>query len=714
MPQIPPKYIDIKTYIELHSSEPIVLETLAARAHVTPYHLVHEYSRYFHISPIEYLIQLRLHRAMILLRDPAYTITHIAALVGYDDQCYFSRLVQKRFGRSPRTLRREISRMPSDAFSSYAANVFTTTAVEWLPILDQDFSQTRSLDSRWCAYHNRAAYQQTTPVPMSEFVSIEHGYLRLLPKPWRSTLRWEAEIPEEVKIEVVIGNTSHAGPNIGLAISGDTWTGYRLRLVGGLSIELETEYAGFYEVLCQCPYSLDPTASEYTITFWRTGYSLFAEIDGQRILDYHDPLPLYGLRHHSLAISRYFDSGSADFKRIRIWSKNISRMKDILEPGRQYWSKGQIDEAHAWFQRIADNSSHGARITMTAQYLAAVTLSDTSQKREQQLQAIVDAPAQPLRLHALQQLILQYLSQGDLKGFTVLVERTYAVPALQEKILRLGDHLHQVLQQALPAQLPAILACIAQIPLTAISLDNIPLTSLTPITGMPLQSLSIKATGITDLAPVCNMPLQKLIVDNCPITDLTPLSRSPLTFMSCNDTGISDLSPLRKLPLHFLYCNQNEVTDITPLASLSQLRLLMINHNTISDLKPLGGLPLTGLYCSNNNLVDLTSLAGMPLEAFDCSYNRISNLSPLKEAPLRHLNCKSNRLTSLLPLSGMPLEILDCGKNRLTTLHPVRNAPLHHLKCTHNRITDLSLLKRLRLIELDCRDNAITSLAPIT
>ena len=79
------------------------------------------------------------------------------------------------------------------------------------------------------------------------------------------------------------------GLNLAIAISGDLWNGYRLRLVGYQHIVLETTISGGWEVLHRCALALDPHAQEYHIVFWRSDNVFYAEVDGQRILEYQEP-----------------------------------------------------------------------------------------------------------------------------------------------------------------------------------------------------------------------------------------------------------------------------------------------------------------------------------------------------------------------------------------------------------------------------------------
>lgn len=90
----------------LHYDQPFQRDALAASLGVTPGYLTHLFHKELGMTPSEYLTRLRIVRARELLANPAFTITDVAARVGYDDAAYFSRIFLKETGHSPRAFRR--------------------------------------------------------------------------------------------------------------------------------------------------------------------------------------------------------------------------------------------------------------------------------------------------------------------------------------------------------------------------------------------------------------------------------------------------------------------------------------------------------------------------------------------------------------------------------------------------------------------------------
>ncbi len=60
------------------------------------------------MTPMQYIISVRMTHAQQLLSTTDYTITEISAVVGYDNPLYFSRLFKKQIGLSPTDYRKNL------------------------------------------------------------------------------------------------------------------------------------------------------------------------------------------------------------------------------------------------------------------------------------------------------------------------------------------------------------------------------------------------------------------------------------------------------------------------------------------------------------------------------------------------------------------------------------------------------------------------------
>lgn len=90
-----------KQYIEHHFAEQITVEQIAELVGVDRTHFSKMYRKAYGISPIDFLLQLRMHEAKLLLKHTNYKIAEIAQAVGYQDISSFSKAFKKRVGMSP-------------------------------------------------------------------------------------------------------------------------------------------------------------------------------------------------------------------------------------------------------------------------------------------------------------------------------------------------------------------------------------------------------------------------------------------------------------------------------------------------------------------------------------------------------------------------------------------------------------------------------------
>ena len=91
----------VRRYIDNHFKEPITLDMLATLVHINKYHMAHNFTRDYGISPINYLLNLRLQESRSLLQSTNYSMSQIAHIVGFSSSSYFSQIFRKTMGISP-------------------------------------------------------------------------------------------------------------------------------------------------------------------------------------------------------------------------------------------------------------------------------------------------------------------------------------------------------------------------------------------------------------------------------------------------------------------------------------------------------------------------------------------------------------------------------------------------------------------------------------
>ncbi|MDZ8118593.1 helix-turn-helix domain-containing protein [Pontiella sp. NLcol2] len=82
------------------------LDELLNIAHMSRSNLMRVFRKATGQTPIEYLVRLRIQKAMEMLRNTDLTITEIALEVGFNDSNYFTRQFRRILGESPRDFRR--------------------------------------------------------------------------------------------------------------------------------------------------------------------------------------------------------------------------------------------------------------------------------------------------------------------------------------------------------------------------------------------------------------------------------------------------------------------------------------------------------------------------------------------------------------------------------------------------------------------------------
>ena len=74
---------------------------LADKCNISEVYLKKLFVKKFGMSPIRYIIQLKINHACDLLRSGQYTVSRISELCGYDNVYFFSRQFKEYVGTSP-------------------------------------------------------------------------------------------------------------------------------------------------------------------------------------------------------------------------------------------------------------------------------------------------------------------------------------------------------------------------------------------------------------------------------------------------------------------------------------------------------------------------------------------------------------------------------------------------------------------------------------
>lgn len=94
---------EVRQYIEDNYTKQLTLTQLAQVTCLSPSYLSSAFKQQYTQSPMEYVTQLRIHKAKQLMQQEDVRLKYIAEAVGYNDEFYFSRVFKKAEGVSPTT-----------------------------------------------------------------------------------------------------------------------------------------------------------------------------------------------------------------------------------------------------------------------------------------------------------------------------------------------------------------------------------------------------------------------------------------------------------------------------------------------------------------------------------------------------------------------------------------------------------------------------------
>ena len=72
---------------------------------MSPSSLYKKMKEYSGLSPMEYVMKVRLHRAVELLKDDSVSVQEVASAVGFNTHSFFSECFKREFGMTPRQWR---------------------------------------------------------------------------------------------------------------------------------------------------------------------------------------------------------------------------------------------------------------------------------------------------------------------------------------------------------------------------------------------------------------------------------------------------------------------------------------------------------------------------------------------------------------------------------------------------------------------------------
>jgi len=110
--KIDPRLLHVHRFIRNNYISDLSLHDLANLIDVTPTYLSNTFTKVFNDSPIYYLNQLRMKKAIeLLISKPDLTVINIATMVGYHSSSQFCSLFKRFHSKSPSQYREEMRKM---------------------------------------------------------------------------------------------------------------------------------------------------------------------------------------------------------------------------------------------------------------------------------------------------------------------------------------------------------------------------------------------------------------------------------------------------------------------------------------------------------------------------------------------------------------------------------------------------------------------------
>lgn len=99
-------------YFNANYNKNISIDDYAASRYISPCWFIRNFKQYMGITPMQYIISIRISNAQSLLENTDYNIKEVAEIVGYDNPLYFSRIFTKQVGMSPKEYKKKVLATP--------------------------------------------------------------------------------------------------------------------------------------------------------------------------------------------------------------------------------------------------------------------------------------------------------------------------------------------------------------------------------------------------------------------------------------------------------------------------------------------------------------------------------------------------------------------------------------------------------------------------
>lgn len=148
----------VRLHMERHLDQVMTIEQLARMMDLSPKYFGDVFKKHYGTSPMDYLTELRMNRAKLLMARPNLKLRDIAHQVGYQDEFYFSRKFKKEIGVAPTVYMKRKRRR----IAAYSLNMIGLL----LPLRIIPYAA--PLHPKWTSYYYRT-YHADIPVHLRAY-----------------------------------------------------------------------------------------------------------------------------------------------------------------------------------------------------------------------------------------------------------------------------------------------------------------------------------------------------------------------------------------------------------------------------------------------------------------------------------------------------------------------------------------------------------------
>ena len=108
---ISPEALQMKNYIDMHISEPLIINELANQIFKSPAQSIRIFKKSYGCTPYDYYLNAKLEKAESMLKGTNFSIKEISYRLGFCDEHYFSGLFSRKTGQSPSKYRKQWNKL---------------------------------------------------------------------------------------------------------------------------------------------------------------------------------------------------------------------------------------------------------------------------------------------------------------------------------------------------------------------------------------------------------------------------------------------------------------------------------------------------------------------------------------------------------------------------------------------------------------------------